>query len=336
MSLETRARANEPSVVDGARFSPNLLNTQEMSGLVSESETPFEPGRPDSHRAPGQSLQNLKHEFQAGYPSSTGAQKRGRGPRVIGTIGVPDVKLDCDKKFNRKEDLRQVLGGRFACNDPAVRERHRKNISVAMKKWSELPDVKQKMARYWKFRKLMTLFAKQLRDACVLRPERKKWEADRFKERYQTDLEFRASILARLRKGCLTSGKLGGYSKVDKAKHAASMQVALKRNISRPEKFIEACLKASGHSFTAQAQLPGLFETFGKTCIWDFVVPDKKLAVEVDGERWHNREKDAARDQMATQLGWRVVRIPVKKVLVKSPAYKRWLKTYRWPTETAA
>lgn len=42
----------------------------------------------------------------------------------------------------------------------------------------------------------------------------------------------------------------------------------------------------------------------------DFGNPNKKIAVEVDGKAFHNKEKDAARDAELLKAGWKVFRIP--------------------------
>lgn len=42
----------------------------------------------------------------------------------------------------------------------------------------------------------------------------------------------------------------------------------------------------------------------------DFGNPVSKVAVECDGKKWHDAEKDAARDAELAKLGWTVTRIP--------------------------
>jgi very-short-patch-repair endonuclease len=49
----------------------------------------------------------------------------------------------------------------------------------------------------------------------------------------------------------------------------------------------------------------------------DFVI-ENKLIIEIDGERWHDKEKDFQKDIFFRSLGYRVVRIPAKEVL-KNP-----------------
>jgi len=42
----------------------------------------------------------------------------------------------------------------------------------------------------------------------------------------------------------------------------------------------------------------------------DFACPVKRRAIECDGARYHNAEKDAKRDAEMLELGWLVMRIP--------------------------
>lgn len=48
----------------------------------------------------------------------------------------------------------------------------------------------------------------------------------------------------------------------------------------------------------------------------DFVLG--KTIIEIDGERWHNPEKDAKRDALLMEAGYRVLRFPAKQIL-KNP-----------------
>ena len=53
--------------------------------------------------------------------------------------------------------------------------------------------------------------------------------------------------------------------------------------------------------------------------ILDFAFPQEKLAIEVDGEKWHDtpngRQKDWFKDSILTKLGWEVMRFKGQEVL---------------------
>ena len=52
--------------------------------------------------------------------------------------------------------------------------------------------------------------------------------------------------------------------------------------------------------------------------IADFALPDKKIIIEVDGERWHSGKKklkkDQFRDYMLKRAGWTTIRIKEKDI----------------------
>lgn len=52
--------------------------------------------------------------------------------------------------------------------------------------------------------------------------------------------------------------------------------------------------------------------------IADFALPDKKIIIEVDGERWHSEKKkikkDRFRDYMLKREGWNTIRIKEKNI----------------------
>ena len=50
----------------------------------------------------------------------------------------------------------------------------------------------------------------------------------------------------------------------------------------------------------------------------DFAFPEAKVAVEVDGSRWHrDKERDASRDRELESLGWKVIRITGSDTVLK-------------------
>lgn len=46
----------------------------------------------------------------------------------------------------------------------------------------------------------------------------------------------------------------------------------------------------------------------------DFAFLDKLIGIEIDGEQWHDFEKDYQRDKYLTKKGWRIIRIKAKDV----------------------
>lgn len=58
--------------------------------------------------------------------------------------------------------------------------------------------------------------------------------------------------------------------------------------------------------------------------ILDFAFPDRKVAVEVDGRKWHStpeaKKRDGFKDHILNRLGWRVFRFWEEEVLEKPDA----------------
>jgi len=104
---------------------------------------------------------------------------------------------------------------------------------------------------------------------------------------------------------------------------------------SKLELFIKHCLTAHNHNFTHQGHIPGFAKLAGRAHPWDFLLPEKRLAIEVDGRYWHaprpprgiswDCSKEAENELYAELLGWRVVRIP-ETVLRASKPFKLWSK----------
>jgi very-short-patch-repair endonuclease len=69
----------------------------------------------------------------------------------------------------------------------------------------------------------------------------------------------------------------------------------------------------------AAGQLPGLRCQYqiGNYYI-DFAIPEKKIAIEIDGHKWHatqeQRERDNARARYIMQQGWVVIRFTGREV----------------------
>lgn len=107
------------------------------------------------------------------------------------------------------------------------------------------------------------------------------------------------------------------------------------------ELFMRHCLGAyGGHQFQTEAEIPGFFEMSGRHKKWDILLPNKKIAIELDGSRWHSFKTtvytriywDVAREYQnehyAEWLGWRVIRI-AERVLKASKPFKNWFRIQR-------
>jgi very-short-patch-repair endonuclease len=130
---------------------------------------------------------------------------------------------------------------------------------------------------------------------------------------------------------------VAGKAKPRSAKFAAARsQFRRTHGATAIELFIRHCLILhGGHKFEIEAEIPGFFEASGRHHDWDFLLPDKKIVLELDGTYWHpgrpqrdfawdcNREGD--HELCATLLGWRVVRIP-EAVLRQSKPYRIWMR----------
>jgi DNA mismatch endonuclease Vsr len=101
------------------------------------------------------------------------------------------------------------------------------------------------------------------------------------------------------------------------------------------ELFIKDCLIAHGCNFTYQDDIPGFAEAAGHRHDWDFLLPDKKIAIEVDGEYWHGPRfngydpvAECINVDWANYLGWRVTRVPERTLRASKP-FKKWLKAHK-------
>lgn len=81
--------------------------------------------------------------------------------------------------------------------------------------------------------------------------------------------------------------------------------------------------------------LGGRWNGTGRAGVWvdrylpDFVWPDRKIAVEVDGY-WHSvrPEKDAERDRVFADLGWRVLRVGADDVMRARPLVEERIRAF--------
>ena len=77
------------------------------------------------------------------------------------------------------------------------------------------------------------------------------------------------------------------------------------------EKQVESILKELDIEYVAQYPTHSGF-------VIDFVIPDKKIAIEVDGFKWHSSEKamkrDRFKDYQLKREGWEVLRIKESEI----------------------
>lgn len=84
---------------------------------------------------------------------------------------------------------------------------------------------------------------------------------------------------------------------------------------TRPELAVQALLEVRGVQFETQ------FAFAGSVFLFDFAIPSRKVLIEVDGCYWHgcrrckrlglpaNRRNDAAKNRLAREQGWKLIRI---------------------------
>ena len=72
------------------------------------------------------------------------------------------------------------------------------------------------------------------------------------------------------------------------------------------EKEVEDILNEIGIEYVSQYPTRSGF-------VIDFVIPDKKIAIEVDGEKWHSSKEaikhDNFKDYMLKRKGWKIIRL---------------------------
>lgn len=112
------------------------------------------------------------------------------------------------------------------------------------------------------------------------------------------------------------------HSSKTRAKMSASRVAYLvsgrgKKNRTLPELLVAEFLLGFGVEFVAQSRIDG-----DSRHVWDFVIPSKRLLIEVDGCYWHGCERcgysgmptnlaaDRSKAEAAKKLGWSLFRIP--------------------------
>jgi hypothetical protein len=80
---------------------------------------------------------------------------------------------------------------------------------------------------------------------------------------------------------------------------------------SDAEKTIAERIQQLGHAVDLQHRIPKLSpDSLNRPRYWfaDLAIPDAKIAVEIDGDYWHPRARDAERDADMARQGWTVLR----------------------------
>lgn len=72
-----------------------------------------------------------------------------------------------------------------------------------------------------------------------------------------------------------------------------------------PEKLVFNTLSEAKINFQYNPRICGYYP--------DFLV--EKMIIEVDGERWHNAERDSKRDAVLREAGYTIVRYPAKQII---------------------
>lgn len=126
-----------------------------------------------------------------------------------------------------------------------------------------------------------------------------------------------ANRKARFQKAAAIMQKLGGYDKAIK-----KAETAYNKFDSVPEAIAAIILLNAGYRVIAQQQL-------AKYKV-DFLLPDYKLAIEVDGSLYHNdNEKLAIRDMFIKyMLGdeWEIIHVPAESLMKRPKAFERLIK----------
>lgn len=134
--------------------------------------------------------------------------------------------------------------------------------------------------------------------------------------------EHRARIAAGVKRDYAKKG--GTHTPETRAKQSASMVKRLARGEgptntffdTKPELAVEAALKQLGAVYAKQGQVIGV------NALWDFIIHDRKLIVEVHGCYWHgcepcghiadnpeNQARDVAKASAVQARGWTVLAI---------------------------
>jgi very-short-patch-repair endonuclease len=79
-----------------------------------------------------------------------------------------------------------------------------------------------------------------------------------------------------------------------------------------PERVAAKCLEDLGVGYTYNKKIDKYYP--------DFLLDNTNIIIEIDGEQWHDADKDAIRDKRLNDLGYIVYRIKAKSDIVKEVA----------------
>lgn len=138
--------------------------------------------------------------------------------------------------------------------------------------------------------------------------------------------------------GCFERSDWGArnpkHLKVMRDASAAAMKDSISSGSWAPEESFERDLIAAGVAFSREVPLPtgvqvnaGRGKTRESVLFCDFVIPDLKIVVELDGKRWHDRpetqERDRRKEHSITERGFTLIRVPSHKIYEKGPHLAR-------------
>lgn len=120
---------------------------------------------------------------------------------------------------------------------------------------------------------------------------------------------------------------------------ARSMRARIRDGKWEPEVFFEKCLAEAGISFEREKPIvtkrlvnAGRGRKRLSTVFLDFYIPELKLAIELDGSFWHNRqearERDKSKDDACKAAGIRLVRVPSHKIYRRGPRLSKHIKLW--------
>lgn len=125
--------------------------------------------------------------------------------------------------------------------------------------------------------------------------------------------------------------KHGGFAHIDGSVSWKERFALYRKNYRMKQILVDAGLSSWGHSDPYQIADWATIFTPIESALWydiraksmslwpqfpvgrffvDFGNPVAKIAVECDGKKWHDAEKDAARDAELREMGWTVYRLP--------------------------